>query len=164
MIHPTSEIKSEDIGENTAIWQYVVIMAGAKLGSFCNVGSHTFIENKVVIGDRVTIKNGVLIFDGVTIEDDCLIGPGVVFTNDIYPRSDRLQERSQSLQTISLGRGVSIGANSTIRAGISIKEYALIGAGTVVTKDIPSFSLVVGNPGEIVGKVDVDGNVVERFV
>ena len=83
MIHPTSEIKSDDIGENTAVWQYVVIMAGAKLGSDCNVGSHTFIEDKVVIGNRVTIKNGVLIFDGVTIEDDCFIGPGVVFTNDI---------------------------------------------------------------------------------
>ena len=163
MIHPTSEIKSDDIGENTAVWQYVVIMAGAKLGSDCNVGSHTFIEDKVVIGNRVTIKNGVLIFDGVTIEDDCFIGPGVVFTIDIYPRSDRLQERSQNLHTISLERGVSVGANSTIRAGISIGEYALIGAGTVVTKDIPPFSLVIGNPGQIVGRVDIDGNVVERF-
>ena len=163
MIHPTSDVKSQDIGNNTSIWQFVVVMEGAKLGANCNVGSHTFIEGKVIIGDQVTIKNGVLIYDGVVIEDDCFIGPGVVFTNDIYPRSNRLGEIPDDLQPIVVGRGASVGANSTIRGGVSIGEYSLIGAGAVVTKDVPSFSLVVGSPAEIVGKVDEKGNVIERF-
>ena len=163
MIHPSAEVYSEVIGMNTSIWQFAVVMEGAKIGDDCNIGSHVFIENNVSIGDRVTIKNGAMLFEGLTIADQCFIGPGVVFTNDLYPRSERVETKRSVISEISIEKGVSIGANATIRAGILIGEYSLIGAGAMVTKDVPPFSLVLGNPGKIVGTVDKNGEVVSRL-
>ena len=143
MIHPLSDVLSKDIGQNTNIWQFVVVLPNAKIGDNCNICSHCFIENKVSIGNNVTIKNGVQIWDGITIEDDVFIGPNVTFTNDNAPRSKQYPERF--LETI-VGKGASIGANATILPGITIGEKALIGAGSVVTKNVEAFSVVVGNP------------------
>jgi UDP-2-acetamido-3-amino-2,3-dideoxy-glucuronate N-acetyltransferase len=151
MIHPLSDVKSQDIGTDTNIWQFVVVLPGAKIGKNCNICSHCFIENKVVIGDNVTIKNGVQIWDGVEIESDVFIGPNVTFTNDVYPRS-----RNQNFKIIptKVNRGASLGANSTILPGVTIGEGALIGAGSVVTNDVPPFSVVVGNPARIIKKLE----------
>jgi acetyltransferase-like isoleucine patch superfamily enzyme/dTDP-4-dehydrorhamnose 3,5-epimerase-like enzyme len=149
-IHPLSDVQSKNIGEETNIWQYVVVLPGAKIGKFVNVCSHCFIENDVVIGDRVTIKNGVQIWDGLRIEDDVFIGPNVTFTNDLYPRSKQHPEKF--IQTI-MQSGASIGANATILAGKIIGRNAMIGAGAVVTKDVPPNAIVVGNPARITGYV-----------
>jgi UDP-2-acetamido-3-amino-2,3-dideoxy-glucuronate N-acetyltransferase len=149
-IHPLSDVQSKNIGEETNIWQYVVVLPGAKIGKVVNVCSHCFIENDVVIGDRVTIKNGVQIWDGLRIEDDVFIGPNVTFTNDLYPRSKQHPEKF--IQTI-IQSGASIGANATILAGKIIGRNAMIGAGAVVTKDVPPNAIVVGNPARITGYV-----------
>jgi UDP-2-acetamido-3-amino-2,3-dideoxy-glucuronate N-acetyltransferase len=148
-IHPLSDVQSNDIGENTSIWQYCVVLAGAKIGSKCNICSHCFIENDVVIGDRVTIKNGVYVFDSIYIADDVFIGPNVTFTNDIYPKSKRGAERiSASYPKTIIGKGASIGGGATILPGITIGEGALIGAGAVVTKDVNPNAVVYGNGAE----------------
>ena len=144
-IHVLSDVQSKNIGANTTIWQYCVVLAGAKIGSDCNVCSHCFIENDVVIGDRVTIKNGVHIFDSIYIEDDVFIGPNVTFTNDIYPKSQRGTDKqlSEYPKTI-IGKGVSIGGGATILPGIKIGDGALIGAGAVVAKDVQAKTIVYG--------------------
>lgn len=147
-IHPLSDVQSKCIGEGTSIWQYVVVLPGAKIGKDVNVCSHCFIENDVVIGDRVTIKNGVQIWDGLRINDDVFIGPNVTFTNDLYPRSK--QYPGEFLQTV-IQPGASIGANATILAGKTIGRNAMVGAGAVVTKDVPPNAVVVGNPARITG-------------
>ena len=146
-INPTSDVKSHLIGENTLIWQYCVILEGAKIGDNCNICSHCFIESDVVIGDRVTIKNGVRIFNSIHIMDDVFIGPNVTFTNDIYPKSQRSKKKEPSnyLKTV-ICKGASIGGGVTILPGINIGEGALIGAGSVVTKNVEAMSLVYGNP------------------
>lgn len=143
MIHHLSDVQSESIGKDTTIWQYCVVLPDAKIGNNCNICSHCFIENNVVIGDRVTIKNGVFLWDGLRIEDDVFIGPGVVFSNDRYPRSKNRQAR---LEKIWIRRGASIGANATILPGVEIGENAMIGAGSVVTRDVPENAIVKGNP------------------
>lgn len=143
MIHPTSEVQTIDIGEGTNVWQFCVILKNAKVGKNCNINFNVFIENDVVIGDNVTIKSGVQIWDGLTIEDNVFIGPNVTFTNDLTPRSK--QYPNQFLKT-NIEEGASIGANCTIIGGITIGRYALIGAGSVVTKNIPDFQLWYGNP------------------
>ena len=150
-IHPTAEVHTRNIGPGTRIWQFVVILEGARIGANCNICSHCFIENDVIIGNNVTIKNGVFIWDGIRIEDDVFIGPGVTFINDKYPRSKRYPEKF--LQTI-IRKGASIGANATIMGGIVIGEGAMIGAGSVVTRDVPPGELWVGNPARFVRKVD----------
>ena len=143
--HPLSDVQSTEIGKNTTIWQYCVVLAGAKIGSNCNICSHCFIENDVVIGDGVTIKNGVYIFDGIYIADDVFIGPNVTFTNDIYPKSQRGAERMlASYSKTIIGKGASIGGGTTILPGITIGEGALIGAGSVVTKDVNPNAVVYG--------------------
>ena len=148
-IHPLSDVQSNDIGENTKIWQYCVVLAGAKIGSNSNICSHCFVENDVVIGDRVTIKNGVYIFDAIYIGDDVFIGPNVTFTNDIYPKSRRGEERtSASYPKTIIRKGASIGGGATILPGITIGEGALIGAGSVVTKDVNPNAVVYGNGAE----------------
>jgi acetyltransferase-like isoleucine patch superfamily enzyme len=139
-------VESENIGEDTRIWANAHVLAGAKIGKDCNICDHTFIENDVVIGNRVTIKSGVYIWDGVRIEDDVFVGPSVAFTNDLYPRSKQYPDKF--LETW-IKKGASIGANSTVLAGLTIGEYAMIGAGSVVVKDVPSCALVVGNPAKI---------------
>jgi len=155
MIHPTAEVQTEKIGENTKIWQYCVILKNAIIGKNCNINFNVLVENDVIIGDNVTIKSGVQIWDGLRIENNVFIGPNVTFTNDIVPRSKQYPEIF--LQT-KIEEGVSIGANSTILGGITIGKYALIGAGSVLTKSVPPFSLWFGNPAQFKGYICKCGN------
>lgn len=141
MIHELSDVQSEHIGEGTNIWQYCVVLPEAKIGSDCNICSHCFIENEVLIGDRVTIKCGVQIWDGMKVEDDVFIGPNVTFCNDRYPRS---KNKNFSLEGIWIKKGASIGANATILPGVIIGENAMIGAGAIVTKDVADGEKVIG--------------------
>lgn len=146
LIHKLSDVQSTNIGENTRVWQFSVILKDAVIGKDCNICAHTLIENDVLIGDRVTIKSGVYIWDGITIEDDVFIGPCVAFTNDKKPRSKVYPEH---YSRILVKKGASIGANATILPGIVIGEGAMVGAGAVVTKDVPANTTVVGNPARI---------------
>ncbi len=155
MIHKLSDVVSSNIGKNTNIWQYCVVLKDAIVGKNCNINASVFIENDVKIGDNVTIKPGVQIWDGTTIEDNVFVGPNVTFTNDFTPRSK--QYPNNFLKT-TIKKGASIGANSTIVGGITIGEYAMIGAGSVVTKDIPNNELWYGNPAVKNGYVCPCGN------
>jgi len=146
-IHPSSDVQSKQIGEGTRVWQYVVILSGAVIGRDGNICSHCFIENQVVVGDRVTVKCGVQLWDGVTLEDDVFVGPNATFTNDREPRS---RNAGATLLPTLVKKGASIGANATILPGLTIGEGAMVGAGAVVTKDVPPRTLVVGNPARIV--------------
>ncbi len=154
MIHPLADVHSENIGKDTDIWQFVVVLKGARIGNYCNINCHTFIENDVVIGNYVTIKAGVYVWDGITIEDNVFVGPNVTFTNDLVPRSKVYPEKF--LKTI-IKESASIGANATIIAGVTIGKYSMIGAGSVVTKDVPDFTLWYGNPAEKKGYVTKKG-------
>jgi acetyltransferase-like isoleucine patch superfamily enzyme len=158
MIHPSSEVHSKKIGDNTIIWQFCVVLNGAQIGKDCNINSFVFIENDVVIGNRVTIKPGVQIWDGVCIEDDVFIGPNVTFTNDKTPRS---KQYPKSFSKTIIKTGASIGANSTLLSNIEVGCYALIGAGSVVTKSVIPHALVIGNPAIQIGWVDYNG---ERLI
>lgn len=157
-IHPLADVQSKSIGEGTTVWQFAIILPGAVIGKHCNINCHTFIENDVVIGDRVTIKAGVFIWDGIEIDDDVFIGPNTTFVNDKHPRSKKFPE---SFQRTKIKKGVSIGANATILGGIEIGEYAMIGAGSVVTKNVDPFTLVYGNPGRVIGKIDEKGTIIK---
>lgn len=150
MIHPLSDVQSKNIGENTNIWQFCVILKNAKIGSNCNICSHVFIENDVKIGNNVTIKNGVQLWDGVEIEDNVFIGPNVTFCNDRYPKSGN---KNFKLEKILIKKGASIGANSTILPGVTIGEESVVGAGSVVTKDIPPNVTAIGNPCKITRQI-----------
>ncbi|WP_201302878.1 MULTISPECIES: DapH/DapD/GlmU-related protein [Aeromonas] len=147
MIHTLSDVQSKNIGKDTRIWQYSVVLQGAKIGTECNICAHTLIENDVIIGDRVTIKSGVYIWDGITIEDDVFIGPCVAFTNDRHPRSKIYPDEFSKML---IKNGASIGANATLLPGITIGRHAMVGAGAVVTKDVPDYAVVVGNPAKII--------------
>ena len=155
MIHPLSDVQSTNIGSDTKIWQFCVVLKGAKIGNNCNINAQVLIENDVIIGDNVTVKSGVQIWDGITIEDDVFIGPNVTFTNDFLPRSK--QYPKEFLKT-TIQKGASVGANSTIVGGIEIGKYAMIGAGSVVTKDVPNNELWYGNPARFEGYVCNCGN------
>ncbi|AOZ93307.1 acyltransferase [Paenibacillus crassostreae] len=144
-VHPQAIVETDQIGENTRIWAFAHILPGAKIGSNCNINDHTFVENDVILGNNVTVKSGVYIWDGVRASDNVFIGPNVTFTNDLRPRSK--QYPGTFLKTI-LGEWSSIGANATIIAGNTIGEYAMIGAGSVVTCDIPNNTLWYGNPAK----------------
>ena len=150
-IHPLSDVSSEKIGENTRIWQFSVILEQAIIGKNCNICAHTLIENDVIVGNNVTIKSGVFLWDGITIQDDVFIGPNVTFTNDKHPRSKQYPE--EFLRTV-IEQGASIGANATILPGIKIGKNAMIGAGAVVTKDVPEKAIVIGNPAFIKGFIE----------
>ncbi|MDP1872154.1 MAG: acyltransferase [Gallionella sp.] len=149
-IHPLADVQSKQIGEGTRIWQFCVVFAEAKIGKNCNICANVLIENDVVIGNNVTIKSGVQLWDGVRIEDNVFIGPNATFTNDLMPRSKVYPD--QFLQTV-IKAGASIGANATILPGLTIGENAMIGAGSVVTKDVHDGAVVVGNPARIVRKL-----------
>ncbi|MCL3853394.1 N-acetyltransferase [Parabacteroides sp. GYB001] len=153
-IHPLADVQSTKIGKNTTIWQFCVILPKARIGEDCNICTQVFIENDVCIGDRVTIKSGVQVWDGVVIEDNVFIGPNVTFTNDLLPRS---RSKDWILVHTKICMGASIGANSTIVGGITIGNYALVGAGSVVTKDIPPYTVWYGNPARLKGYITQDG-------
>ncbi len=157
-IHPLSDVKSRHIGEGTRVWQYCVIFPEAVIGSDCNICAHVLIENDVEIGNGVTIKSGVQLWDGVRVEDNVFIGPNVTFTNDLIPRSRQYPEAF--LKTI-VKRGASIGANTTVVAGHTIGEYAFVGLGSVVTRDIPPYTLWYGNPARQKGYVTQEGVVLD---
>ncbi len=146
MIHPAADVQSTQIGERTRIWQYCVVLPGARIGADCNICSHCFIENDVLIGDRVTVKCGVQLWDGVTLEDDVFIGPNVTFTNDARPRSRNHPE--EFLKTV-VKKGASVGANATLLPGITIGKDSMVGAGSVVTSNVPPGTVVVGNPARL---------------
>ena len=152
-IHELADVKSLNIGNGTNIWQYCVVFKDAIIGNNCNICANVIIENKVVVGNNVTVKSGVQLWDGVTIEDDVFIGPNVTFTNDLTPRSKQYKELYETI----LKRGCSIGANSTIISNIEIGEYSMIGAGSVVTKNIGCNELWYGNPAKHKGYVTNDG-------
>lgn len=146
--HPQSLVESHSIGQGTCIWAFAHVLPGAVIGDDCNVGDHSFIEGKAVLGSRVTIKNGVSVWDYVTLEDDCFVGPNAVFTNDLFPIS---RKGGDCLEKTYVKRGTCIGANAVIVCGHTIGRYVMIGAGSVVTQDIPDFALVYGNPARIHG-------------
>lgn len=148
-----------EIGEGTKIWHFCHIMSGAKIGSNCSLGQNVNVGGKAVIGNGVKIQNNVSIYDRVEIEDDVFCGPSMVFTNVINPRA--FVERKTEYKKTVLKKGCSIGANATIVCGVTIGEYALVGAGSVVTKDVPPYSLVYGNPARVHGKVDKEGNILK---
>lgn len=154
-VHPKAIVETKDIGDNTRIWAFVHILAGAKIGKNANICDHCFIENEVILGDNVTIKSGVYLWDGIHIHDAVFIGPSATFTNDLRPRSKNLHYEKK--ETV-IHKGATIGANATILSGIEIGEYAFVGAGTVVTKSIPKHVLVYGNPMVMKGYVCVCGN------
>lgn len=149
--HQNALVESTDIGEGTRIWAFAHVLKGARLGRDCNICDHVFIENKVSLGDRVTVKSGVQLWDGIHAEDDVFIGPNATFCNDPFPRS---KAHLEVYPQTRLRRGASIGANATILAGLTIGRHAMVGAGAVVTSDVPAHAVVVGNPARVVRLTD----------
>lgn len=157
-IHHLSDVQTTFIGDDTRIWQFTVILKSAVIGYNCNINCNCFIENDVIIGNNVTIKSGVQIWDGIRIENDVFVGPNVTFTNDHVPRSKVYPEQFKKTH---ICRGASLGANSTIIAGIIIGEFSFIGAGAVVTKNIPPNTVWYGNPAIHKGYITNEGNLID---
>lgn len=153
MIHSSADVQSKNIGLNSRIWQYCIVLEKAQIGTDCNICSHCFIENDVIVGDRVTIKCGVQLWDGLRVGDDVFIGPNVTFTNDKEPRS-RLYPEAFAKTLVK--QGATIGANATILPGVTIGARSMVGAGAVVTRDVPAGAVVVGNPAQISGYVNAE--------
>ncbi len=151
MIHPLADCMNPNVPESTNIWQFCVVLPHAQIGENCNICSHCFIENDVVIGNNVTIKCGVQVWDGITLEDDVMVGSNVTFTNDMYPKS---KNEDWKLLRTKVCKGASIGAGAVILPGLTIGEGAMIGAGSVVTKDVPAGELWIGNPARFSRKID----------
>ena len=153
--HPQALVESDHIGPGTRVWAFAHVLPGAKIGVDCNICDHTFLENNVVVGDRVTLKCGVQLWDGVRVEDDVFIGPNATFTNDPSPRS---RQRPERFAVTTVRKWASIGANATILPGLTIGQYAMVGAGSVVTRDVPPYAVVVGNPARIIRYTDDVGS------
>lgn len=155
-IHETAVVEEgAAIGEGTHVWHFSHIMPGAKIGKNCNLGQNTFVDNNAVVGNGVKIQNNVSVYNSVTVEDDVFIGPSVTFTNVINPRA--FVERKHEFKKTLIKKGASIGANATIMCGIEIGEYSMVGAGAVITKNVPPYMLVLGNPGRVISKVSKEG-------
>ena len=149
-LHPSSYVdEGAEIGAGTKIWHFCHIMPGARLGRNCNLGQNVFVASGVIIGDNVKIQNNVSVYTGVILEDDVFLGPSMVFTNVSTPRSH--VDRHEEYQTTRVGQGATIGANATIVCGISLGRYAFVGAGSVVTRDLPDYALAYGNPARVRG-------------
>jgi acetyltransferase-like isoleucine patch superfamily enzyme len=150
-VHPTADVSLEAvIGAGTKIWHQSQVMPGARIGTDCKLGKCVYVDLGVHIGDRVKIQNGISVYKGVTVEDDALLGPHMVFTNDLYPRA--FNDTYEILPTL-VKKGASVGANATIVCGVTLGNYCMVGAGAVVTADVPDHALVVGNPARVVGYV-----------
>jgi UDP-2-acetamido-3-amino-2,3-dideoxy-glucuronate N-acetyltransferase len=150
-VHPQGLCESTKVGSGTRIWAFAHVLPGAAIGQDCNLCDQVFVENEVVIGDRVTIKCGVQLWDGVHVEDDVFVGPNATFTNDRFPRSKAYQERPART---TVCHHASVGANATILPGVTVGQHAMVGAGAVVTRDVPPYAIVVGNPARIIGYVE----------
>jgi len=157
-IHHLADVKTVAIGDKTNIWQFAIVLEGARIGSNCNINCHTFIENDVVIGDNVTVKSGVYLWDGMRLENNVFIGPNVTFINDKFPRS---KVYPSDFKAAHVQHGASIGGGATILGGVKIGRFALVGAGSVVTKDVPHHAMVYGNPATINGWVNEKGTVLK---
>ncbi len=159
-IHALADVQSDEIGLGTRIWQFVVVLPGAKIGEDGNICSHCLIENDVVIGDRVTVKSGVQLWDGLRVGDDVFIGPNASFANDRFPRS---RQKPEKFLVTTIHDGASIGAGAVILPGLEIGRNAMVAAGAVITRSVPPNAVVEGNPAKIVGYVDAargeDANV-----
>ncbi len=160
--HPTAVVESDEIGEGTRIWHFAHVREKTRIGRNCNIGKGVYVDTEVEIGNNVKIQNFVSVYRGVKIEDDVFIGPSVTFTNDLYPRAFIWDE--QKIIPTVVKRGASIGAGSTILCGITIGEYAMVGAGSVVTKDVSPFSLVYGNPARVRGFVCYCGKKLSEVI
>ena len=152
-VHPQALLETPHVGPGSRIWAFAHVLPGARIGTDANVCDHVFVEGDVVIGDRVTVKCGVQLWDGLRVEDDVFIGPNATFANDPFPRSRR---RPDAYATTRLCRGSSIGAGAVVLPGVTVGRGAMVGAGAVVTRDVPAFAVVVGNPARITGYVDTD--------
>ena len=148
MIHPLADVQSSDIGEGTRIWQFSVVLKGAKIGKNCNICAQTFIENNVIIGDNVTVKCGVQLWEGMRVGNNVCIGPNATFTNDKHPKSLRGDVRIWERSPVIIEDDVSVCANATILPGVRLGKGCVVGAGSVVTKDVPAGMTVVGNPAK----------------
>ena len=158
-VHPTALVEADAIGGGTRVWAFTHILSGASVGANCNIGDHCFLESGARIGDNVTIKNGNALWEGVTLEDGVFVGPSVVFTNDLHPRSPRLDDVAERyagrewLVPTTIRRGATLGAGAVVVAGVTIGEYALVAAAAVVTRDVEPHALVVGSPARRSGWV-----------
>ncbi|HXB41701.1 MAG TPA: acyltransferase [Bacteroidia bacterium] len=157
-IHPSAIVETKKIGHSTRIWAYVHILKKVEIGNNCNICDHVFIEQNVKLGNNVTVKSGIYIWEGVEIADNVFLGPNVVFTNDIRPRSKLYKEPVKTI----IEKGASVGANSTVLAGIIIGKYAMSGIGSVITRDVKPHALVYGNPAKQHGWVDEFGNKLKK--
>ena len=157
--HPKAIVESDAVGSGTRVWAFAHVMDGAVIGAECNIGEHVFVESGAVLGDRVTVKNCVQVWEGVTLEEDVFVGPCAVFTNDRYPRSPRSDAvgtrygTKEWLEPITVRKGATVGANATVVSGVKIGRYAMVAAGSVVTKDVPDHALVMGVPAQAAGHV-----------
>lgn len=156
--HPTAEIApGASIGQGTRIWQHCIVLAGARIGRDCKLSHNVFVEGGVVVGDRVVIKDNVCLYDGLVIADEVFIGPNAVFTNVRTPRA--AVSRKDEFEPTEIGRGATIGANATVVCGHAVGDYAMVGAGAVVTADVPAHALVAGNPARRIGWVSKSGEI-----